>query len=91
MAKKIKFPPSMSRGPKIRFAIDGTKGRSNLDGAPTLIPLHKLGPYDKTIRGDQITECCCCKMVHSVTYEIFCYKSRFYLQKRSYRIKDGKK
>ena len=89
--KKIKFPPSVTYGPKIQFIVDGTKGHMNPNGAPTLIPLQRLGVNDRTIRGDQIHECCDCKAVHSISYEVFCQKGKFYLQKRTYSIKDGKK
>lgn len=90
MDTKITFPPAVTLGPKAQF-YDGEKGHVNLDGTPMIVPLRRLSSNDNTIRGSNVTECCCCSMAHLVTYEIFCHKNEFYLQKRSYSIKDGKK
>ena len=89
--KKIKFPPKVTHGPKVRFSIDGTKGYTNLDGTPKLIPLQRLDRNDNTIRGALSNECCNCASVHLYTFEVFEQKGEFFLQKRGYQIKDGKK
>lgn len=88
---KITFPPKdVAHGSKIKFAIDGEEGYTNLDGTPTIIPLYRLAENDKSIRGSHTNECCTCGSVHLYAYEVFSHKKRFYLQKRAYLIKDGK-
>lgn len=81
--------PKVTRGPKTKFAVDGTEGFTNLDGTPTIVRLNRLSKNDKTIRGDITNECCNCSMVHLYSVEVFKVDEEFWLAKRAYRIKDG--
>ena len=90
--KRIVWPPKVikGKGSKERF-IDGTSGRANLDGQPTLVSLNRLHANDKSIRGEILNECCNCGFVHLFTFEVICVAKKFYLLKRSHGIKPGRK
>ena len=86
----MRWPPKVVKGSKARFRVDGSTGHASLDGQPTLIKLNRLHLNDKSIRGETLTECCDCGLVHLYSYEVICVNGEFHLLKRAHRIKDGR-
>jgi len=77
---KVKWPP------KPRKNLLQQQIRTNYEGQPTLMPLHRYN-HDRSLRGQMVNACCDCGLTHLLTFEVFQVSAgRFYMNKRAFRL-----